>query len=193
VTGLLIGYARVSTRLSQDTEHQERALRELGIPQDRIFIDQGFTGTNTRRPGLTRAMASLRPGDVLVVTKLDRLARSIVDAHRLAQQITERGASLRFNGTTLDLGDPVGKLLFSMLAMIAEFERDLISMRTREGLVTAKLRGRLTGRPPKLSPDRERLLVKMVTEDRHTRAEVADIFGVGRSTVSRALARAGQR
>ena len=188
---MLIGYARVSMRIVQDTEHQQRALRELGIPDERIYLDQGFTGKNTNRPGLTTAMAVLREGDTLVVTKLDRLARSVADAYRLATDITGRGACLRFGSTVFDPRDPMGKALFGMLAVFAEFERDMISMRTREGLATARLRGRLNGRPPKLDPDRERALVRMVQQDRYTRAEVARIFGVSRSTVGRALDRAG--
>lgn len=188
---MLIGYARVSTRIKQDTEHQERALRDLGIPQERIYLDRGFTGKNTNRPGLTLALGVLREGDTLVVTKLDRLARSVVDAHDIAQRVTSKGARLSFNGSTYDPADPVTKMVFGMLAVVAEFERDLISMRTREGLVTARLKGNLNGRPPKLTPVQERALVAMVAADTHTLTEVAAIFGVGRSTVGRALDRAG--
>ena len=125
------------------------------------------------------------------MTKLDRLARSVVDAHAIAQQVTGKGARLSFNGSTYDPADPVTKMVFGMLAVVAEFERDLISMRTREGLVTAKLRGRLNGRPPKLWPERERLLVRTVLAGELTIGEVATMFGVGRSTVGRALDRAG--
>lgn len=178
-------------RIVQDTEHQERELRRRGVEPDRIYLDQGYTGKNTNRPGLALALAALREGDTLVVTKLDRLARSVIDAHALARKVTDRGALLRFGDTLYDPTDPMGKMLFSMLATFAEFERDLISQRTREGLVTAKLKGRLNGRPPKLSPEREKALVAMVAEDRYTRAEVAAIFGVSRQTVGRALLRAG--
>jgi DNA invertase Pin-like site-specific DNA recombinase len=189
---MLIGYARVSTRIAQDTEHQERELRALGIPQDRIYLDRGYTGKNTNRPGLALALAAVRQGDTLCVTKLDRLARSVVDAHRLAQQLTDLGALLRIGSSVYDPRDPFGKLLFTCLAMIAEFERDLISMRTRDGLETARLKGKLRGRPPKLDPAREKALVAMVGQDHYTRAEVAAIFGVAPSTVRRALDRAGQ-
>lgn len=188
-----IGYARVSTRLTQDTIHQERALLALGIDQDRIYTDQGFTGSNTNRPGLREAMAALRSGDELAVTKLDRLARSVSDAHRLASEITAKGAKLRIGDSLHDPSDPMGKLLFTCLAMIAEFEKDLISLRTKEGLETARLKGRLRGRPPKLTPNQEKALVAMVREDTRTLAEVAEIFGVGRATVGRALQRAGVR
>ncbi len=186
-----IGYARVSTRLSQDTVHQERALLALGIDKDRIYIDHGYSGANTNRPGLREAMAALRAGDELCVSKLDRLARSVTDAHRLASEITEKGAKLRIGESLHDPADPMGKLLFTCLAMIAEFEKDLISLRTKDGLETARLKGKLRGRPPKLAPAREKAMVDMVLEDRRTKAEVAEIFGVARSTVGRALARAG--
>lgn len=188
---MLIGYARVSTRLTQDTASQERLLLAAGVAREAIHLDQGFTGKNTDRPGLHAALAALRPGDVLVVTKLDRLARSAQDAFMLAQVVAGKGASLQYGATRLDPADPMGKALFGMLAVFAEFERDLISLRTREGLEVARAKGRLRGRPPKLSPERERLLVRMVREDTHTRGEVAAIFGVGRSTVARALSRAG--
>jgi DNA invertase Pin-like site-specific DNA recombinase len=187
---MLLGYARVSTRIAQDTEHQERDLRAMGC--DRIFLDRGYTGSNTDRPGLAQAMACLRPGDTLAVTKLDRLARSLLDARRLAEEIVAAGASLRLGHAVYDPTDPVGRLMFNVLAIIAEFERDLIVMRTRDGLETARLKGRLRGRPPKLDRDRERALVAMVAEDRYTLGQVAGIFGVSRSTVGRALARAGQ-
>jgi len=189
--GLLVGYGRVSTVLSQDVATQRRLLSEAGCAEDRIYLDHGYTGGNTNRPALQTALAVLRPGDTLVVTKLDRLARSLVDAHALARQVTDAGARLRFDGLVLDLANPVGKLLFSMLAMIAEFERDLIRMRTREGLATAKRKGRLRGRPPKLAREREALLVSMVRAGDRTVAEVARVFGVDPATVRRALRRAG--
>ena len=187
-----VGYGRVSTVLSQDVEHQRRALAELGCPDDRIYLDHGYTGTNTNRPALREALAALRAGDTLVVTKLDRLARSVVDAHRLVGQITGMGAGLAIGSSVYDPADPMAKLLFSVLAVIAEFEADLISIRTREGLVTAKLRGRLRGRRPKLSPPAERALVEMVAAGTHTRTEVAEVFAVSRSTVARALARSAR-
>lgn len=186
---MLIGYARVSTR-GQDTEHQTAELVALGIPTDRIYLDTA-TGKNTDRPGLRTALAVLREGDTLTVTKLDRLARSLRDALDIGQLVAGRGARLSFSGQTYDPHDPVGKLLFAMLGMVAEFERDLNSQRTRDGLATAKRHGRIGGRPPKLSADREKLLVKLVTSDQHTQREAATLFGVSHSTVQRALRRAG--
>lgn len=186
---MLIGYGRVSTR-GQDTETQIAQLEALGIPTERIYLDKA-SGKNTDRPGLQTALAVLREGDTLTVTKLDRLARSLPDALDLGRIIAEKGARLSFAGQVYDPRDPMGKLLFAVLAMVAEFERDLNSQRTRDGLATAKRHGRIGGRPPKLSPDREKLLVKLVASDQHTQREAATLFGVSHSTVQRALRRAG--
>jgi DNA invertase Pin-like site-specific DNA recombinase len=191
VTSLKVGYARVSTRLSQDPEHQRRELAAMGIAPDRIYIDHGFTGTSTKRPALHQALAALRDGDTLCVTKLDRLGRSVKDLHALADTIKDKGAKLQIGSTVHDPTDPFGMLFFTILAAFAEFEASLVSLRTRDGLETARLKGKLRGRPPKLPPAREKAMVDMVLEDRRTKAEVAEIFGVARSTVGRALARAG--
>lgn len=186
-----IGYARVSTAEQQHgIDGQRERLVELGVDPDRIYLDRGLTGTNRDRPGLREAMAACRAGDELVVTKLDRLARSVRDAADLADELTERRVVLNIGGSRHDPADPVGKLLFNVLAMVAEFEADLIRARTREGMAVAKAKGRLKGRKPKLSPAQERHLVALVEGGEHTIAEVADLMGVGRATVYRALERA---
>jgi DNA invertase Pin-like site-specific DNA recombinase len=122
------------------------------VEDGRIYVDHGLTGTNRDRPGLREAMAAGRAGDTLVVTKLDRLARSIPDARDIATEFTQRGISLNLGGSRYDPTDPVGRLLFNILAMVAEFEADLIRMRTREGMAVARAKGRLRGKQPKLSP-----------------------------------------
>jgi DNA invertase Pin-like site-specific DNA recombinase len=187
---MLIGYARVSTRDKQDPIHQTNALKAMGIAEDRIYVDHGYTGTNTKRPRLGEAMAALREGDTLVVTKLDRLARSIQDAHRLAEEITEKGAKLQIGGSVHDPRDPMGKLMFNVLAMIAEFEADLISMRTRDGLQLARAEGRMKGKPPKLSPALERRLVADFRSGEYTIGQLCETYAVGRATVYRAVKRA---
>jgi DNA invertase Pin-like site-specific DNA recombinase len=188
---MLIGYARVSTRLTQDPVHQTNALEAMGVHPARIYVDHGYTGTNTKRPALAEAMAAVREGDTLVVTKLDRLARSVIDAHRLAGEITAKGAKLRVGESVHDPRDPMGKLLFTCLAMIAEFEADLISIRTRDGLVTARAKGRMRGKPPKLSAPLERRLVADYRSGEYTVAELCETYGIARATVYRALDRAG--
>jgi DNA invertase Pin-like site-specific DNA recombinase len=127
---LLVGYARVSTE-QQDLTVQRNGLHALGVADDRIYVDHGLTGTNRDRPGLRLALAACRPGDTLVVTKLDRLARSLPDARDILDELARRNVKLSLGGSIHDPTDPVGRLLFNVLAMVAEFESDLIRLRTR--------------------------------------------------------------
>ncbi|WP_067499828.1 recombinase family protein [Actinoplanes sp. TFC3] len=187
--GLFIGYARVSTD-EQDLTAQLDALTAFGVEPERIYVDKGLTGTNRARPGLREALAACRAGDTLVVTKLDRLARSVADAHDISKELTARGVKLNLGGSVHDPKDPVGKLLFTALAMVAEFEADLARMRTREGMKVAKAKGRLRGKRPKLNARQEAHLVALHHAGEHTSAELAELFGVARSTVYRAIERA---
>ena len=185
MTALLIGYARCSTD-QQDLTAQRDALAALGVAAVRVYVDHGLTGTNRDRPGLREAMAACREGDTLVVAKLDRLARSLPDARAIADELTARQVKLNIGGSVYDPNDAVGRLLFNVLAMIAEFESDLIRLRTREGMKVAKAKGRLRGKQPKLNPRQEAHLVALFEAGEHSTAELADLFGVGRSTVYRA-------
>jgi DNA invertase Pin-like site-specific DNA recombinase len=189
VSGLLIGYARVSTD-EQDLTAQRDALAALGVAPDRVYVDHGLTGTNRTRPWLREAMAACRGGDVLVVTKLDRLARSLPDARDIVAELTAREVKLSLGGSVHDPTDPVGRLLFNVLAMVAEFESDLIKMRTREGMKVARAKGRLRGKKPKLFPRQEAHLVELHHAGAHSSAELAELFSVARSTVYRAIERA---
>jgi DNA invertase Pin-like site-specific DNA recombinase len=188
--GLLIGYARVSTD-TQDLTAQRDALAGLGVDSERLYVDHGLTATNRARPGLREALAACRAGDTLVVTKLDRLARSLPDARDIVDELTARQVKLNLGGSLHDPTDPVGRLLFNVLAMVAEFESDLIRMRTREGMKAARARGRLRGKQPKLNPRQEAHLVELHRAGTHTSAELAELFSVARSTVYRAIQRAG--
>jgi DNA invertase Pin-like site-specific DNA recombinase len=192
VSGLNIGYARVSTE-GQDLTAQRDGLAALGVVADRIYVDHGLTGTNRARPGLREALAACRSGDTLVVTKLDRLARSLPDARDIVDELTTRQVKLNLGGSVHDPTDPVGRLLFNVLAMVAEFESDLVKMRTREGLAVARAAGRLRGHKPKLSPPQEAHVVELHRAGEKNPAELAELFGVGRSTVYRAIERAGGR
>ncbi len=189
MSGLLIGYARVSTD-AQDLTAQRDALATLGVPAERVYVDHGLTGTNRDRPGLREALAACRAGDTLVVTKLDRLARSLPDARDIVDELTRREIRLNLGGSVHDPIDPVGRLLFNVLAMVAEFESDLIRARTREGMQVAKAKGRLLGKQPKLTPLREAHLVALHRSGEHASADLAELFNVARSTVYRALERA---
>jgi DNA invertase Pin-like site-specific DNA recombinase len=131
-------------------------------------VDHGLTGADRNRSGRREAMAACRGGDTFVVTKLDRLARSVRDAHQIVDQLAQRNVKLSIGGSVHDRRDPVGKLLFNVLAMVAEFESDLIRARTREGMKIAKAKGRLRGKKPKLSPTQEAHLVKLHDAGEHT-------------------------
>ena len=133
MSALLVGYARGSTD-QQDRTAQRDDLLGLGVEAEQIYVDHGLTGTNRERPGLREALAACRAGDTLVVTKLDRLARSLPDARAIADELTARQISLSLGGSVYDPPDAVGRLLFNVLAMVAEFEYDLIRLRTREDL-----------------------------------------------------------
>jgi len=184
----LIGYARVSTR-AQDLTVQRQALAGLGVPAERIYVDDGLTGSSRARPGLAQALAACRAGDTLVVTKLDRLARSVPDARDIADELTGRAVKLQLGSTVHDPTDPIGRLLFTALSMVAEFEADLNRMRTREGMAIAKAKGRLRGKQPKLTGRRAAHLVQLHRAGEHTPGELAELFQVGRSTVYRTIRR----
>ena len=187
MSALLVGYARCSTD-HQDLTAQRDALAGLGVESVRIYVDHGLTGTNRERPGLREALAACRAGDTLVVTKLDRLARSLPDARAIADELTTRQISLSLGGSVYDPTDAVGRLLFNVL-MVAEFESDLIRLRTREGMKVAKAKGRLHGKQPKLNRRQEAHLVSLVHSGEYSTLEVAELFGVRRSTVYRAIER----
>lgn len=185
---LLVGYARVSTE-QQDLTAQRNSLATLGVGDDRIYVDHGLTGTNRDRPGLRLALAACRSGDTLVVTKLDRLARSLPDARDILDELTRRNVRLSLGGSLHDPTDPVGRLLFNVLAMVAEFEADLISMRTKEGMKIAKAKGRLRGKQPKLTRIQAKHLVELHAQGVYTTADLAELFSVSRATVWRTLQR----
>ncbi len=128
---------------------------------ERVYVDHGLTGTNRDRPGLREALAACRSGDTLVVTKLDRLARSVPNARDIADELTAGQVKLSLGGSVHDLTDPVGRLLFNVLAMVAEFEADLDRARTREAMAVARAKGRLRGKQPKLKPRQEAHLVEL--------------------------------
>lgn len=191
MAGLKIGYARVSTN-AQDLTAQRDALAALGVETERVYVDHGLTGTSRARPGLREALAACRTGDTLVVSKLDRLARSVPDARDIVDELTSRGVRLNLGGSVHDPTDPIGRLLFTVLSMIAEFEADLARSRTREGMAVAKAKGRLRGKQPKLSRKQEALLVELWRGGKHTTLDLVELFQVARSTVYRAIQRAGE-
>lgn len=188
MTHTLVGYARCSTD-KQDLAAQQAGLLALGVAPERIYTDHGLTGTNRARPGLDQALAAVRAGDTLVVPKLDRLARSVPDARDIADGLVMRGVRLAIGSSVYDPGDPIGKMFFNILATFAEFEADLIRMRTREGMAVARAKGKLKGKQPKLSDKQQKELRRMHDTGDYSISDLSELFSVSRPTVYRSLAR----
>lgn len=179
---MIIGYARVSTD-DQNLDAQTDALTAAGA--ERIFADK-VSGSSRKRPELERMFEQLRPDDVVVVTKYDRLARSVRDLLDIVEVIKDQGSGFRSLGEDIDTTTPAGRLTFHVFASIAQFERERISERTKEGLVSAKRRGRVGGRPPALSDDQRAEVRRLRDEDGRSLSEIARLFKVSLATVRRA-------
>ena len=186
---MLIGYARVST-LDQDTALQTDALRAAGC--DRIFEEKA-SGAKEDRPELTRALDVARPGDLLVVWKLDRLARSLKQLVLVLDDLNRRGIGFRCVAPAIDTTTPEGRLLYSITGAFAEFERALIQQRTKAGLKSALARGRKGGRPKSLTPEDVAAVKAMLTDPTISVAAVAERFGVSRPTIYKYLPEARAR
>jgi DNA invertase Pin-like site-specific DNA recombinase len=185
-----IGYARVSTE-EQNLDLQLAALRAAGCGC--IFRDKA-SGAAGGRKGLAAAMARCRAGDVLVVWKLDRLGRSLIDLIGLVEALNGRGVGLKVltgHGAMIDTTQPEGRMIFGLLAVLAEFERELIRERTRAGMHAAKQRGASIGRPRKLSPAQIRRAKSLIDSGAQTRGRVAARLGVHVGTLRRALSESG--
>lgn len=178
-----VGYARVSTT-DQNPALQLDALRKAGCR--RVFTDEA-SGATAIRPQLEKALAALKPGDVLTVWKLDRLGRSLSHLIQLTNDLAARGIGFRSLSEAVDTTSAQGKLLLHLLGALAEFERSLITERTRAGLAAAKRRGVRVGRKPKLTGRRLDQARKMVACGQPV-AEVAEFAQVSRATLYRALA-----
>lgn len=185
-----IGYARVSTR-GQSDDTQVDDLTAYGC--DKLFVDKGVSGKLAARPQLDAALAYLRDGDVLVITRLSRAMRSLKHMIGLAETLRERGVGLVVLKQAIDTTTPQGRLTFHLLAAIDEFQRELIVEGTREGLAAARARGRTGGQKPKLKARQVELARAMYAETgedgkrRYTVRQIADEFGVTRPTIYRAL------
>jgi DNA invertase Pin-like site-specific DNA recombinase len=180
---MILGYARVSTR-DQNLDGQRDALTAAGA--ERIFADT-ITGTARARPELDRLLLELRSGDVVVVTKYDRLARSLKDLLEIVDLIQARGAGFRSLGEDIDTTTPAGRLVFHVFASIAQFERERIVERTREGLEAARKRGRIGGRPPALSLAQKVEVKRMRDLEMRPIPEIAALFKVSEKTVRRVV------
>jgi DNA invertase Pin-like site-specific DNA recombinase len=177
----ILGYARVSTN-GQDLAAQEAELMAAGAAK--VFKEK-VSGAKTNRTELAKLMKRLEPGDVLVVTRLDRLARSTRDLLNVLESIRERGAGFRsLKDTWADTTTPHGRLMLTVLGGLAEFERELIRARTGEGRQRARARGVKFGRPRKLSPFQRREAIARL-EAGETQADVARSYGVDATTIGR--------
>lgn len=184
-----IGYARCSTVRNQDVEEQIEQLVGRGVERDDIYIDRGFTGTTRDRPGLDAAMRAVRTGETLVVTSLDRLGRSTRDLAEIADSLERKGVRLEYGGTTYDPADPMGRMMFQMLAVFAEFEAALIRQRTVEGVARAKAAGKYKGRKPKLNDRQRALMWELYDERGESVGDLAQMFGLSESGVYKYLRR----
>ncbi|MEV0201438.1 recombinase family protein [Nonomuraea sp. NPDC050691] len=150
MNGTRVGYARCSTD-EHDVVIQTEQLLTLGIPEERIYIDRGFSGTSRRnRAGLDQALAAVWNGSVFTVTKFDRFARNMAEANQILTDLSRRGVLFGLGGSVYDWNDPFGRPFLQTLAMVAEFEANLGNLRTREGMALAKKNGKLKGKQPKL-------------------------------------------
>lgn len=182
---MIYGYARVSTA-GQDHASQVAALRAAGC--DRVFAETS-SGANTQRRQLARVLATLAAGDTLIVTRLDRLARSSRDALNILAAIGDKRAAFRSLAEPwADTTTPAGRLMVAVLSGLAEFERDLIRGRTGEGQQRAKARGVTFGRPRKLTGRQRRFLVASKAQGVSI-GELAGVLGVSRATLHRELLR----
>jgi DNA invertase Pin-like site-specific DNA recombinase len=174
-SGRLHGYARVSTD-EQDLAMQIEALAKAGVDRDHIYTDKR-SGKDMRRGGLQDVLSMMRRGDVLVVWRFDRLSRSLRDLLHVFDDLQERGIQLRSLHEQLDTTTPMGKLMFQLAGMLAEFERALIAQRTAAGMATAKSNGKKFGPPRKLDKVKLTRAIKLLREGKDVKT-VARRFGV---------------
>ena len=183
---MLIGYARVSTD-DQHLDLQRDALNQAGCV--RLFEDTA-SGIKAERRGLAALLTVLRPGDTVIVWRLDRLGRSLKDLIQLVEKLDTIDVGLRSLQENIDTTSAGGKLVFHLFGALAEFERNLINERTRAGLAAARARGRQGGRKKRLDPEKQKLALQLYHERRHTVAEICRLMGIGRTTLYNYLTQA---
>lgn len=179
---MLIGYARTST-LEQEAglEAQLRDLQALGC--QKVFKEQ--TSSVGPRKALEEALEFTRDGDTLVVTKMDRLARSVQHMWEIVGRLQAKGVALRIVNLGIDTNTPTGKLMLTMLGGVAEFERDMMLERQREGIAKAKAEGKYKGRKPTVRAKTDE--IKTLSEQGLSMGEIAKRLGIGKGSVHRAL------
>lgn len=183
---MIYGYARVSTmeqaKDGNSLEAQKTALKEAGA---QVIYSDAFTGTKSHRPELDKLLGKLQPGDTLVTSKLDRLARSVTDGVKLINGLLERGVVVRVLNMGLMDNTPTGKLIRTVMLAFAEFERDIIVERTQEGRAIARQREDYReGRPPKYKKAQIDHALELLVD--HSYKQVEEITGISKSTLIRA-------
>jgi DNA invertase Pin-like site-specific DNA recombinase len=183
---MLVGYARTSTveqRAGLDAQVAE--LKAAGVEE--LFVEQ--VSSVQRREELEKALKFIRKSDTLIVTKLDRLARSIPDLVRIIETVEQKQATLRILAMNLDTDTPTGRLLLNLVGSVAQFEREIMIERQREGVAKAKAEGKYKGRKPTARAKSEEVIAKFKADQRPT--EIAKSIGIGRASVYRILNSAG--
>ena len=179
---MIYGYARVSTA-DQNLDRQNDALNKCGI--DRLYCEK-MSGTKKNRPELDAMLCELRDGDTVVIESLSRLGRSVKNLAELIELFNEKNVRLVSLKETIDTTSSTGKLLFSILASLCQFERDVLAERTSEGLAAARARGRVGGRPKTNSKAVEKA-VALYNTKQYTVSEITSLTSVSRSTLYRAI------
>lgn len=176
---MLIDQACVSTDY-QNLDVQKDALSRSGCDP---IIEDRLSGAKAERPGLKSALDYARPGDVIVVWRLDRLSRSLKDLIEMVALLESKGVGLKSLQESIDTSSSSGKPIFHIFGALAEFERNLIRERTRAGLQAARARGRRGGRPKALNFDKRALAVKLYDEKQHTIDQICRMMGVSKPTL----------
>jgi len=181
---MIFGYARVSTE-EQNLDRQIDQLKEYGAGE---IIQEKITGTKADRPQLNRLMDKLRSGDIILITDLTRLSRSTKDLFNLVELIENRGANIKsLKENWLDTTTPQGKLLFTIFAGISQFERDLISQRTKEGLAAARARGKFGGRKPKLDLNKKKAIYDLYQAKKTAVKDICSTFDITKPTMYKVI------
>lgn len=179
---MVLGYARVST-IDQNLDRQIDALNKFGVD---ILFNEKMSGTKRERPELNKMIERMSEGDTIVIESLSRLGRSTKDLIDLMELFNAKGVNLVSLKESIDTSTSTGKLLFTLMSAIAQFERDLISERTMEGLRAARARGRRGGRP-EISEEKIKKAIKLYETKQYSLKEIQDITGVKKSTLYRRL------
>ena len=178
-----IGYCRISTS-DQNLDLQKDALKQVGC--ERIFEDTA-SGSNDERSGLREAIEFARPGDTVVVWKLDRLGRSLKHLIETVNSLNDRGIGFRSLHESLDSSTAGGRLIFHVFGALAEFELSIIRDRTRAGLIAARARGRVGGRPKSIDPQKGIILKTLTSNPDHNIPEICRTLNISRSSYYRHL------